>query len=135
MLLAAVTYYPLYAWLGQVTQPGNINYPVAIFIIVILVCYVGMVWTGRGVSGRILPRQDSLHVGVGAVPYRQRLGRRLGAVHHHGGLRLDGQPRLRTDLPDRGSRGVLRARPLPDAGDASYQHLEAGRGQISLAGR
>jgi MFS family permease len=44
MLLAAVTYYPLYVWLGQVTQPGNINFPVAIFIIVILVCYVGMVY-------------------------------------------------------------------------------------------
>jgi MFS family permease len=43
-LLAAVTYYPLYAWLGTVTQPGNINYPIAIFIIVILVCYVGMVY-------------------------------------------------------------------------------------------
>jgi MFS family permease len=44
MLLAAVTYYPLYSWLGTVTQPGNINYPVAIFIIFILVCYVGMVY-------------------------------------------------------------------------------------------
>src|SRR6266478_5565969 len=44
MLLAAVTYYPLYAWLGQVTQPGNINYPIAVLIIVILVCYVGMVY-------------------------------------------------------------------------------------------
>jgi len=43
-LLAAVTYYPLYSWLGQVTQPGNINYPTAIFIIVILVAYVGMVY-------------------------------------------------------------------------------------------
>ncbi|HTS40488.1 MAG TPA: MFS transporter [Xanthobacteraceae bacterium] len=43
-LLAAVTYYPLYTWLGSVTQPGNINYPVAIFIIVILVAYVGMVY-------------------------------------------------------------------------------------------
>ncbi|HEY7663374.1 MAG TPA: MFS transporter [Xanthobacteraceae bacterium] len=43
-LLAAVTYYPLYSWLGQVTQPGNINYPVAIFIIFILVSYVGMVY-------------------------------------------------------------------------------------------
>src|SRR6201997_3800209 len=43
-LLAALTYYPLYTWLGQATQPGNINYPVAIFIIVILVCYVGMVY-------------------------------------------------------------------------------------------
>jgi MFS family permease len=44
MLLAALTYYPLYSWLGRVTQPGAINYPVAIFIIVILVCYVGMVY-------------------------------------------------------------------------------------------
>jgi MFS family permease len=44
MLLAAITYYPLYLWLGTVTQPGNINYPVAIFIIFILVCYVGMVY-------------------------------------------------------------------------------------------
>jgi MFS family permease len=43
-LLAALTYYPLYAWLGAVTQPGNINYPVAIFIVVILVSYVGMVY-------------------------------------------------------------------------------------------
>jgi MFS family permease len=44
MLLAAITYYPLYLWLGTVTQPGNINYPAAIFIIFILVCYVGMVY-------------------------------------------------------------------------------------------
>jgi MFS family permease len=44
MLLAAITYYPLYSWLGAVTQPGNINYPIAVFIIFILVCYVGMVY-------------------------------------------------------------------------------------------
>ncbi len=44
MLLAAVTYYPLYLWLGSVTQPGHINYPIAVFIIFILVCYVGMVY-------------------------------------------------------------------------------------------
>src|SRR5262249_29563771 len=43
-LLAAVTYYPLYSWLGSVTQPDNINYAVAIFIIAILVSYVGMVY-------------------------------------------------------------------------------------------
>jgi MFS family permease len=42
--LAAVTYYPLYAWLGSVTQPGNINMPIAILIVTILVCYVGMVY-------------------------------------------------------------------------------------------
>jgi MFS family permease len=44
MLLAAITYYPLYLWLGTVTQPGNINYPIAVFIVFILVCYVGMVY-------------------------------------------------------------------------------------------
>src|SRR5436190_17195932 len=43
-LLAAVTYYPLYSWLGTNTQPGNINYPVAIIIVAILVAYVGMVY-------------------------------------------------------------------------------------------
>jgi MFS family permease len=43
-LLAAVTYYPLYSWLGQVNQQGNINYPVAVLIIAILVSYVGMVY-------------------------------------------------------------------------------------------
>src|SRR5262249_2412758 len=44
MLIAAVTYYPLYSWLGAVTQPGNVNYPIAILIVAILVCYVGMVY-------------------------------------------------------------------------------------------
>ncbi len=44
MFLAAVTYYPLYAWLGSVTQPGHINMPVAILIVAILVAYVGMVY-------------------------------------------------------------------------------------------
>jgi MFS family permease len=44
MLLASTTYYYLYSWLGQVTQPGKIDYPVAIGIIAIFVCYVGMVY-------------------------------------------------------------------------------------------
>jgi len=44
MLLAAVTYYPLYLWLGSVTQPGHINMPIAILIVAILVAYVGMVY-------------------------------------------------------------------------------------------
>src|SRR5262245_51021622 len=43
-LLAAVTYYPLYSWLGAVAQPGNINYPIAILIVAIMVAYVGMVY-------------------------------------------------------------------------------------------
>ena len=43
-LLAAVTYYPLYMWLGSAAQPGHINYPIAIIIVAILVAYVGMVY-------------------------------------------------------------------------------------------
>ena len=42
--LAAVTYYPLYVWLGAVSQPGHVNIPVAILIVAIMVCYVGMVY-------------------------------------------------------------------------------------------
>jgi MFS family permease len=44
MLLAAITYYPLYSWLGSVSRPGNVNYPIAIIIVAILVAYVGMVY-------------------------------------------------------------------------------------------
>jgi MFS family permease len=44
MFLAVVTYYPLYRWLGDVTQPGNVNFWVAVGIIAILVSYVGMVY-------------------------------------------------------------------------------------------
>ena len=43
-LLAAITYYPLFTWLGAVTQPGNINIPIAIFIVALLVALVGMVY-------------------------------------------------------------------------------------------
>jgi MFS family permease len=43
-VLAAATYYPLFTALGKVAQPGAINYPVAILIVVILVSYVGMVY-------------------------------------------------------------------------------------------
>src|SRR6201993_2199240 len=42
--LAAVTYYPLYTALGSAANPANINYPVAILIVAIMVCYVGMVY-------------------------------------------------------------------------------------------
>ncbi len=43
-LLAALTYYPLYSWLGMVTKPGALNWPVAVLIVAILVSYVGMVY-------------------------------------------------------------------------------------------
>ena len=128
MLLAAITYYPLYLWLGTVTQPGNINYPIAIFIIFILVCYVGMVYGPVGAFlAEYFPGKDSVHVGIGAVSHRQRLGWRIGAVHHLGGFRGHRQHWLRADLPDRGSCRMLRARPLPDARDPQNKHLGADR--------
>jgi len=71
-------------------------------------------WAGRSIPGGIFPRPDPLHLGFGAVSYRQWLGRRVGAVHHRGGLPV-GDPRQRPDLSDRGSRGVLRARLVLDA--------------------
>ena len=43
-LLAAVTYYPLYAWLGEVTRPDNVDFWTAVGIIAVLVSYVGMVY-------------------------------------------------------------------------------------------
>ena len=129
MLLAAITYYPLYvvagnghaAWQHQLSDRDLHHLHPRLL-------RRDGVWAGRRVPGGILPRQDSLHVGVGAVSHRQRLGRRIGAVHHLGGFRGHRQHRLRADLPDRGSGGVLRPRPLPDAGDPQNQHLEAGRG-------
>ena len=42
--LAALTYYPLFALLGKVAQPGAINYPLAILIVTVLVSFVGMVY-------------------------------------------------------------------------------------------
>jgi len=42
--LAAITYYPLYTALGKAADPANLNYPLAILIVAIMVCYVGMVY-------------------------------------------------------------------------------------------
>ena len=43
-LLAAVTYYPLYTLLGVYAEPGQVNYPMAILVVAILVSFVGMVY-------------------------------------------------------------------------------------------
>src|ERR1700719_590895 len=44
MLLAGDTHYPLYSWLGSVTQPGHVKMPIAILSVAILVAYRGMVY-------------------------------------------------------------------------------------------
>ena len=92
MLLAAVTYYPLYSWLGQVTQPDNVNYPVAILIIFILVSYVGMVYGPVGAflaeffPGRIRYTSVSVpyHIGNGwgggLVPFITAAGFQSGTL-------------------------------------------------------
>jgi MFS family permease len=91
-LLAAVTYYPLYAWLGEVTHPDNINYPAAILIICILVAYVGMVYGPIGAflaeyfPGRIRYTSVSVpyHIGNGwgggLVPFITAAGFQSGSL-------------------------------------------------------
>jgi MFS family permease len=44
MALASLTYYPLYSALGTYAEPKNINYPMSILIVAILVNYVGMTY-------------------------------------------------------------------------------------------
>ncbi len=44
MALAALTYLPIYTALGQAARPGNVNYPLAVFLVFILVLYVAMVY-------------------------------------------------------------------------------------------
>src|SRR5438874_717042 len=42
--LAAITYYPLYTALGKAADPAKLNYPLAVLIVAIMICYVGMVY-------------------------------------------------------------------------------------------
>jgi MFS family permease len=44
MLLAALTYYPLYNALGVYADPNNMNYAMSILIVAVLVNYVGMTY-------------------------------------------------------------------------------------------
>ena len=44
MALASLTYYPLYMALGNFADPKNLNFPMSILIVVILVNYVGMTY-------------------------------------------------------------------------------------------
>ena len=44
MLLASLTYYPLYSGLGDYADPNNVNYPMSVLIVVVLVNYVGMTY-------------------------------------------------------------------------------------------
>jgi MFS family permease len=44
MLLASLTYYPLYIALGNYADPSNVNYPMSVLIVAVLVNYVGMTY-------------------------------------------------------------------------------------------
>jgi MFS family permease len=44
MLLASLTYYPLYSALGTYADPTNINYAMSVLIVAVLVNYVGMTY-------------------------------------------------------------------------------------------
>src|ERR1700724_773614 len=73
--LAAVTYYPLYVWLGSVTQPGHINYPIAILIVAILVAYVGM---GYGPIGAVLAEYFPARIRYTSVSVPYHIGNGWG---------------------------------------------------------
>jgi len=44
MLLASLTYYPLYMALGTYAEPNNVNYTMSVLIVAVLVNYVGMTY-------------------------------------------------------------------------------------------
>ncbi len=44
MALASLPYLPIYTALGQAARPGNVNYPLAVILVFILVLYVAMVY-------------------------------------------------------------------------------------------
>jgi MFS family permease len=118
--LAAVTYYPLYTWLGMVSQPGTIAMGNGNFWAAVRRHGIR---ADRRLPRRILPRPHPLHGGVDAVHDRQRLGRWLGADHHRRGLPGDRQHRLRADLSDRRACGVSDTQPVPDARNSPYERL------------
>jgi hypothetical protein len=105
MLLASLTYYPLYIALSHYADPNHMNYTMSVLIVVVLVNYVGMTYgpiaafLAEFFPGRI--RYTSV-----SVPYH--IGNGWG-----GGL-----------VPDRSLR---------HAGDSPAQHL-GGRGDRGNAG-
>ena len=111
--LAAVTYYPLYAWLGSVSAPGtltmgNVNFWIAVLIVAIMVNYVGMVY---GPIGAFLAEFFPGRIRYTAVSMPYMIGNGWGGglvpIITVGGLPGDRQRRLRADLSDRRACGVL----------------------------
>jgi len=100
-------YYPLYLWLGNGHAGlGNINYPIAIFIIFHPRLLRREWWYGPvgGVFWRkFFPRQDSVHVGCRC---RYHIGKRAGVadwcrfITSAGFSRPPASIGLRADLPD-----------------------------------
>lgn len=66
MLLASITYYPLMAGIGHAAWQHQLSDSGLHHLHPGLLCRDG-IWVGRGVPGGILPRQDTVHVGVGAL--------------------------------------------------------------------
>ncbi|MFN8480376.1 MAG: MFS transporter [Kouleothrix sp.] len=64
-------------------------------------------WPDRRLPGRVLPGQDSLHVGVAALSLRQWLLRRLAALHRYGAGGEHWQHLRRAVVPNRRSRDDL----------------------------
>src|SRR5207245_7902666 len=75
--LASVTYYPLYMALGNAANPANINYPLSILIVAIMVSYVGMVY---GPIGAFLAEYFAARVRYSPVSVPYHTGKAGGGV-------------------------------------------------------
>jgi len=128
MALASLTYYPLYSALGNYADPKNVNYPMAILIVVILVNYVGMTYGPIGAFlAEFFPSRIRYNLGVRALSHRQRLGWRSGPDRDDLDVPLHRQRGVCPDLSHRGAGRHVPDRHLRYAGDAQAQHL-GGRG-------
>ena len=99
-------------------DPARVNKPLVVAILFLLVLYVTMVYGPiAALAGRAVPEPDPLQLDVAALPYRQRLVRRLPSDHRLRHGRGDGGYLLRPLVPDRDRGADPDRRAVPASGD------------------
>ena len=107
-------------------DPAQLNWPMTIVILTILVIYVTMVYGPiAAMLVEMFPTRIR-YVDVAALSHRQRLVRRLPAGHRVRDRRGEGQHLLGPLVSDRDRAGHVRDRPAVRQGDEGLEHLRAG---------